>query len=75
MRQEDFPCGKHCDASLDKIALGLGGRELEIDALGKGAGTRAYAPASCTAPRSSNTDAFRRRRCQPDSEPLIDTGP
>ena len=38
MRQEDFPCGKHCDASLDKIALGLGGRELELDALGKGAG-------------------------------------
>ena len=60
MRQEDFPCGKHCDASLDKIALGLGGRELEIDALGKGAGTRAYAPASCTAPRSSNTEAKRR---------------
>ena len=57
MRQEGFPCGKHCDASLDKIALGLGGRKLEIDALGKGAGTRAYAPASCTAPRSSNTDA------------------
>ena len=38
MRQEDFPCGKHCDASLNKITLGLGGRELELDALGKGAG-------------------------------------
>ena len=38
MRQEGFPCGKHCDASLNKITLGLGGRELELDALGKGAG-------------------------------------
>ena len=56
MRQEDFPCGKHCDASLNKVTLGLGGRELEIGALGKGAGTRAYTPASCTAPRSSNTE-------------------
>ena len=66
MRQEDFPCGKHCDASLDKIALGLGGRELEIDALGKGAGTRAYAPASCTAPvRQIQICHNRRSKCTP----------